>query len=113
MRRMVSLFAVTAMMAPTLIVASPVFAAGAQKVSFCESDVTLPTTGVTGTLCEREVFTPSGNANQQQHFEPDARTQGKVFEGGAMQDRIIEPSEQSSHIVFTPSGNAIVHNNFR
>ena len=111
MRRIVSLFAVTAMMATMLVLAGPVFAA-AEKVSFCEPGVTIPTTDVTGTLCFRTVFTPSGNENQQQHFKPDTRPEGKVLEVGAQQDSIIEPSEQSSHIVFTPSGNTAAHNNF-
>jgi hypothetical protein len=111
-RRICLLCALTAMMATMLVVfASPGFAAGAQKQARCYEG-TVAVTGVTGTFCERTVFTSSGNENMQQHFKPDTRSQGKVLEGGAFQFSIIVPSEQSSHLVLTPSGNAHAHNNF-
>jgi hypothetical protein len=113
MKRILVLWTVAFVMAAMLVMsAGPVFAAGAQKTSSCREDVTLPTTGVTGTLCERTVFTPSGNQNQQQHFKPEDKPEDPVLEGGAQQESIKEPSEQSSHIVFTPSGNSTAHNNF-
>lgn len=112
MRRICLLCALTAMMATMLVVfASPGFAAGAEKQTQC-FEGTVPATGVTGTFCEQTIFTPSGNDNMQQHFKPDTQSQGTALEGGAFQTGISEPSEQSSHLVLTPSGNAHAHNNF-
>jgi hypothetical protein len=113
LRKRVSVLVAAALMAALMMMmAAPAFAAGDFKQTNCEEGVTLPTTGVTGTLCESFLFTPSGNENQQQHFKPDEQQHGDVLEGGALQESFIVPSEQTTHIVFTPSGNAAVHNNF-
>jgi hypothetical protein len=67
---------VAALMAALMMMAAPAFAAGAYKETHCEQGVTLPTTGVTGTLCESFLFTPSGNENERQHFKPDEQSHG-------------------------------------